>query len=214
MRRLPRRLLKRFLVLLGAFLTSCALVFSLTVAELFLSGKLFRERKFVKTEISVAKIDKTEAPKQKERVARKPNRRKAASRSPKSGPQLAMNLGVAGRGGAAISEELGSDFRGGAQSAGNGDVDRKPESRALPNFQVPPQIRDRETDAVLRLGFCVGADGRVFDVRVLEERPASSGLAEAGRDALSRMVFEPAEKEGKPVPFCGMEQPFEVRFHD
>ena len=80
MRRLPQRLLKRLLVLLAALLTSCALVFSLTVAELFLSGKLFRERKFVKTEISVAKIDKTEAPKQKERVARKPNRRKSASR--------------------------------------------------------------------------------------------------------------------------------------
>lgn len=39
-------------------------------------------------------------------------------------------------------------------------------------------------------------------------------IMQAGKDALSRMTFEPAEKAGKAVPFCGMEQPFEVKFHD
>ena len=54
----------------------------------------------------------------------------------------------------------------------------------------------------------------VIDIKVLEEAPAGSGLAAAGREALSRMTFAPAEKAGKAVPFCGMEQPFEVKFRD
>ena len=93
-------------------------------------------------------------------------------------------------------------------------MDKKPESRAMPNFQVPPQIRDREIDAMLRLSFCVDVSGKAYDIKVLEESPAGSGLAAAGRDALGRMTFAPAEKGGKPVPFCGMEQPFEVKFRD
>ena len=54
----------------------------------------------------------------------------------------------------------------------------------------------------------------MYDIRIVEETPAGSGLAEAGKDALKRMNFEPAEKDGKSVPFCGMEQPFEVKFRD
>ena len=128
---------------------------------------------------------------------------------------MAMNLGVAGHGdGAAISDELVADFRGGTLTSEKGDVDKKPNSRALPNFQVPPQIRDKEIDATLRLGFCVDANGRVYDIKILEESPVGTGLAQAGKEALSRMTFEPAEKAGKAVPFCGMEQPFEVKFHD
>ena len=84
----------------------------------------------------------------------------------------------------------------------------------MANFQVPPKIRDNEIDATLRLGFCVDAGGHVYDIKVLEESPAGSGLAAAGREALSRMTFTPAEKAGKAVPFCGMEQPFEVKFRD
>ena len=95
-----------------------------------------------------------------------------------------------------------------------GDVDKKPESHAYPNFQVPAKIRDNEIDAMLRLSFCVDASGRVYDIKVIEESPAGSGLAQAGREALGRMKFEPAEKGGKAVPFCGMEQPFEVKFRD
>ena len=47
-----------------------------------------------------------------------------------------------------------------------------------------------------------------------EESPAGSGLAQAGKDAIARMTFAPAEKDGKAVAFCGMEQPFEVKFRD
>lgn len=210
-----KKLLRRFSILIAAIFGSCLLVFSVTVANLFLQGKLFKEKQFVKTEVSVKKVEEIQKKQEQKKPARKPNRQKSNARSPKAGPRMAMNLGVAGQsGGAAISEELVADFRGGALSNESGDVDKKPISRAMPQFQVPPQIRDREIDATLRLSFCVDANGRVYDIRIVEETPAGSGLAEAGKDALKRMNFEPAEKDGKSVPFCGMEQPFEVKFRD
>ena len=210
-----KKLVKRFVILLAAILASCALVFSVTMANLFLTGKVFHEKKYNKTEIAVKKVEETEKKVEKKKPARKPNRQKSNSRSPKAGPRLAMNLGVAsGSAGATINEELVADFRGGALSTEKGDVDKKPESHAYPNFQVPAKIRDNEIDAMLRLSFCVDAGGRVYDIKVIEESPAGSGLAQAGREALGRMKFAPAEKGGKAVPFCGMEQPFEVKFRD
>lgn len=210
-----KKILKRFSLLTAAILTSLLLVFSVTLANLFLTGKVFHEKKFVKTEVAIKKVDEIEKKVEKKKPARKPNLQKSTSRSPKAGPRLAMNLGaVSGTTGAAINEELVADFRGGTLSADKGDVDKKPESRALPNFQVPPQIRDREVDATLRLSFCVDVGGRAYDIKILEETPAGSGLAAAGKEALARMSFTPAEKAGKAVPFCGMEQPFEVKFRD
>jgi protein TonB len=215
MLRIIKKLFKRFTILIAAILASMILVFSVTMANLFLTGKVFHEKKYNKTEIAIKKVDEVEKKVEKKKPARKPNRMKSNSRSPKAGPRFAMNLGAAsGTAGAAISEELVADFRGGALSTEKGDVDKKPESRAMPNFQVPPKIRDNEIDAMLRLSFCVDVSGRAYDIKVIEESPAGSGLAAAGREALGRMTFAPAEKGGKAVPFCGMEQPFEVKFRD
>ena len=131
--KLVKKLLKRFTILLAAVLASVVLVFSVTMANLFLNGKIFHERKFVKTEVSIKKIEEVEKKIEKKHTARKPNRQKSNSRSPKAGPRFAMNLGVAsGTAGAAISDELVADFRGGAVSAGKGDVDKKPENRSMP----------------------------------------------------------------------------------
>jgi protein TonB len=215
MRKFIKKFLKRFTILLAAILASMVLVFSVTMANLFLTGKIFHEKKFVKTEVSVKKVEEVEKKIEKKRTARKPNRQKSNSRSPKAGPRFAMALGaVSGTAGAAINSELVADFRGGALSTEKGDVDKKPESRSVANFQVPPQIRDREIDAMLRLSFCVDVGGRAYDIKVIEESPAGSGLAQAGKDAIARMTFAPAEKDGKAVAFCGMEQPFEVKFRD
>lgn len=212
---LIKKLVKRFSVLVAAALSSLLLVFSVTVANLFISGKMSQQKKYVKTEVAVKKPEEVQKKQEQKKPARKPNCQKSNARSPKAGPRMAMNLGVAGNGsGAAISDALVADFRGGAMANQSGDVDKKPNSRAMPQFEVPAQIRDREIDASLRLTFCVDASGRAYDIRIMEESPAGSGLAQAGKDALNRMTFEPAEKDGKAVPFCGMEQPFEVKFHD
>lgn len=210
-----KKIFKRFTILIVAILSSCLLVFSVTLANLFISGKVFHQKKYVKTEVAIKKIEEVEKKVEKKKPARKPNRQKSNSRSPKAGPRMAMNLGTASRdGGAFVSEDLVADFRGGALSSEKGDVDKKPVNRTLPSLQVPPQIRDKEIDASLRLSFCVDANGRAYDIKVVEESPIGLGFAQAGKDALSHMTFEPAEKGGKAVPFCGMEQPFEVKFHD
>ena len=215
MRKILKKIIKRFTVLLAAVLSSLLLVFSVTLANMFLTGKIFHEKKYTKTEVAVKKVEEMEKKVEKKKPARKPERQKTTSRTPKAGPRLAMNLGVAsGTAGAAINEELVADFRGGSLSSEKGDVDKRPESRTMPDFQVPAQIRDREVDATLRLSFCVDVGGRAYDIRVVEETPAGSGLAAAGREALGRMTFAPAEKGGKAVAFCGMEQPFEVKFKD
>lgn len=215
MKKFFRKVFKRFTVLLAAVLSALLLVFSVTVANLFITGKMFQEKKFVKTEVSIKKPEELQKKIEKKKPARKPNRQKTTNRSPKAGPRMAMNLGAAGHdAGAAINADLVADFRGGALTNETGDVDKKPNSRALPNFQVPPQIRDREIDATLRLSFCVDVSGKVYDIKIVEETPAGAGLAAAGREAVSRMTFEPAEKDGQAVPFCGMEQPFEIRFRD
>ena len=213
--KLVKKLLKRFTILLAAILVSMVLVFSVTMANLFLNGKIFHEHKYVQTEVAIKKIEEVEKKIEKKHTARKPNRQKSNSRSPKAGPRFAMNLGaVTGSNGATISDELVADFRGNAMSTGKGDVDKRPENRSMPNFEVPSKIRDREIDAMLRLSFCVDVGGRAYDIKVIEESPAGSGLAQAGKDAVARMTFAPAEKDGKAVAFCGMEQPFEVKFKD
>lgn len=210
-----RKLLKRFLILVLAVFCSLALVFSLAAVNVFITGKIFHQKKYVKTEVAVKKVEEVKKKVEKKRPARKPKHQKTNTRSPKTGPRMAMNLNTASYGGgAAINDELVADFRGGALETEKGDVDKKPVSRMLPNFQVPAQIRDLEKDAMLRLSFCVDANGRVFDIKVIEETPAASGLAAAGKSALEHLSFEPAEKDGKAVSFCGMEQPFEVKFHD
>ena len=199
--RLLKKLFKRFTILLAAILASAVLVFSVTMANLFLTGKVFHEKKYTKTEIAVKKVEEVE----KKIEKKKP---------PCSVSPCRIVRTASGTAGAAINEELVADFRGGALSTEKGDVDKKPESRTMPNFQVPAKIRDNEIDATLRLSFCVDVSGKVYDIKVIEESPAGSGLAAAGREALGRMTFAPAEKAGKAVPFCGMEQPFEVKFRD
>ena len=94
MQKFIKKFLKRFSILLAAILASMVLVFSVTMANLFLTGKIFHEKKFVKTEVSVKKVEEVEKKIEKKRTARKPNRQKSNSRSPKAGPRFAMALRV------------------------------------------------------------------------------------------------------------------------
>ena len=203
----------KFGVLLAAIFISFALVFSIPVLNLFFTGKLFAKPVYTATEVRIVK-DKAPEPPKPEKAMRKPNRMNTGSRTLKSGPRFAMDLGVTGgSGGTSVPLNLIAEQSGGG-SFGSGDVDEKPSIRGAPNFQAPSAIRDREIDATLRLSFCVDVNGRAYDVRVLEESPSGLGLAAAGREALSRSTFKPARKDGSAVPFCGLEQPFEIRFRD
>lgn len=207
--------IKRFLIFVAAIFSSFLLVFSVTLANYFIKGDFMRANKYVKTEIQIKKPEEVKKQIEKKKPTRKPNRQKSTSRSPKSGPRFAMDLNaVGGSDGAVINDELVTGIRGGGFTKETGDVDEKPTSRGLPSFSPPQSIRDNEQDALLRLSFCVDVQGRVYDIRVLEEVPVGKGLAQSGKQALSQMVFSPAKKAGRAVPFCGMEQPFEIKFRD
>jgi protein TonB len=207
--------IKRFLIFVAAIFSSFLLVFSVTLANYFIKGDFMRANKYVKTEIQIKKPEEVKKQIEKKKPTRKPKRQKSTSRSPKSGPRFAMDLNaVGGSDGAVINDELVTGIRGGGFTKETGDVDEKPTSRSLPSFSPPQSIRDNEQDALLRLSFCVDVQGRVYDIRVLEEVPVGKGLAQSGKQALSQMVFSPAKKAGRAVPFCGMEQPFEIKFRD
>ncbi|MCK9183471.1 MAG: energy transducer TonB [Fibrobacteraceae bacterium] len=212
-----RVFLKRFFLIIAATVASFVLVFSVTVANLFIKGGFFKERTYRTTEVrTVPPPQIKDRPKVKE-APRRPKMAKANHRSPKAGPQFAMDLSVADFAGegAMVPSEFVAKEAGSGSVHSEGDVDEKPSFRgSLPTFDPPRKLRDAEQDAILRLSFCVDKSGRAYNIKAVEESPAGMGLLEAGKASLSRAVFTPAKKAGKPVAFCGMEQPFEIRFRD
>ncbi|MDR2999927.1 MAG: energy transducer TonB [Fibromonadaceae bacterium] len=197
-----------------AVATSVFLVFSIPILNKFFKGDFGSEKTYTKTEISIINPEKPPEPPKPKEATRKPSRQNTNSRTPKAGPRFAMSLDVVGgSGGVAVPSELAA-MQSGSGNLGSGDVDEKPALRSSPRFQPPQAIRDAEINANLRISFCVNANGRPYDIRIIEETPAGKGLANAGRDAVMGMQFAPAKKGGNAVSFCGMEQPFEVKFRE
>jgi protein TonB len=130
-----------------------------------------------------------------------------------SGPRFAMDLGVMG-GGVSVPADLinRKSGNGGAATGGDEGVDERPSPTSPPPFNMPSEVKSQEKDAYLSLSFCVDISGRAYDIHVTEERPPGLGMAAAGREALQETRFTPAKKGGVAVPFCGLEQPFEVKF--
>jgi protein TonB len=209
------RTLRTIIVAILAVIASFTLLVSIPLLNVWIKGEGLT-RKYVKTEVALTKQLQPEQKPPEQRAKTQPRRSTSNQRTVKAGPRFAMDLGAVGgsTGGANISSELLRSPGGGADGALNGDVDEKPAMRGSPSFQAPQAIRESEIDANCRLSFCVDANGKVYDVRIVQESPAGMGLGEAGRQALIRAKFEPARKDGNPVPFCGLEQPFEVKFRD
>ena len=148
------------------------------------------------------------------RALHQPMHARPAPNVMKGGPRFAMELGVMGGGVAAPMELANKKSGGGGRSTGSGDdgVDERPAPSFPPPFHMPSEVKSQEKDAYLSLSFCVDATGRPYDIHVTEEKPPGLGMAAAGREALQQTRFTPAKKGGVAVPFCGLEQPFEIRF--
>lgn len=145
-----------------------------------------------------------------QRAVQQPARAKPAPSNLRAGPRFAMDLGVMGSGSVAPPELVNrKSGTGGTEETG---VDEKPSPSSPPPFRMPDEVKRREQDAYLLLSFCVDAGGRPYDIRIVQEKPAGIGLAAAGREALQQTRFTPARKGNNSVPFCGLEQPFEIRF--
>ncbi len=159
----------------------------------------------------VRKVDLAKPKEQPQREIKRPQRPKPITARTPSGPRFAMDLGVAGAGGATVPMQM-TNRSGSGNAGGDEGVDDLPEAQGRPSLRIPSELQAAERDAMLVLSFCVDASGRPYDIRVAEENPTGLGLAQAGREALQATVFRPARKGGSAVAFCGMEQPFEVRF--
>ncbi len=148
-----------------------------------------------------------------QRALREPARARPVPSMPQSGPRFAMDLGVMGGGAAAPSDLVNrKSGNGGGAAAGDEGVDERPTPASPPPFNMPPEVKSQEKDAYVSLSFCVDVSGRPYNIQVSEERPPGLGMAAAGREALQQTRFTPAKKGRVAVPFCGLEQPFEVRF--
>ena len=150
--------------------------------------------------------------KKPQRTVRQPERARPAPTAPRSGPRFAMDLGVMGSSGAVAPPDLVNKTRGNGGGQTDQGVDERPSPASPPPFRIPDEVRKREQDAYLLLSFCVDAGGRPYDIRVAQEKPPGVGMAAAGMEALRQTRFTPARKGSASVPFCGLEQPFEIRF--
>jgi hypothetical protein len=160
------------------------------------------------TEVSVTRTLEPPKPQAKPlRTVQQPQRARPAPSNLQPGPRFAMDLAVMGSGGAAAPLEL-VNRKSGAGGVLESGVDEKPVPSTPPPFRMPDEIKRRD----LLLSFCVDAAGRPYDIRIAQEKPAGLGLAAAGQEALRQTRFTPARKGNTPVPFCGLEQPFEIRF--
>jgi protein TonB len=208
------RLLRKFVFFILAAITSVVLIFSIPILNMLVKGGFSIEKTYTATEVrTLANETPPEVPKPKE-TARKPARQSANNRTPKAGPRFAINLDVMGGGGAIVPKDLVAMQSGSGNLGGSGNVDEKPNLQSLPRFNPPEGIREAEINSSLRISFCVNTSGRPYDIRIVEENPAGKGLANAGRDAVMGMLFSPAKKDGAAVPFCGLEQPFEIKFRE
>jgi len=202
------------LALLAAFMAVMAIL-----CLPLLNGLLHDDRGPAKPRIVAAVSVKTvEAPPpkmEKKREVHQPVRARPTQTALRAGPRFAMDLGVAGASGAAAPLDIVNKRSGGGGSKGaatGDDVDERPSPQQPPPFRIPDAIKEAEKDAYLVLAFCVDGQGRAYDISIVEEKPSGMGLGAAGREALQRTSFQPARKGGLPVSFCGLEQPFEVRF--
>jgi protein TonB len=205
---------RKIIFIVLAIITSIVLVFSIPILNMIIKGGFTADKTYTTTEINVLNEEKPPPTPPPKEVTRKPSRQNANSRTPKAGPRFAMNLDVVGgAGGAFVPSEVVAPQSGGGNT-NTGDVDEKPSLKSSPKFQPPPAIRDNEINATLRVSFCVNTSGKPYDIRIIEETPAGKGLAAAGRDAIMGMQFAPAKKAGNAVAFCGLEQPFEIKFRE
>ncbi len=165
-------------------------------------------------QVSLKQVEAARQNEQPRRKLKQPTRAKPMQTMVKAGPRFAMDLAVGGLEGAAVPMDIVNRPSGGGGDASgeSGDVDERPSPTAPPPFRLPEKVRSAERDAFAVMSFCVDPSGRAYDIRVVEEKPSGMGMGEMGREALRQTLFSPARKGGLAVAFCGLEQPFEVKF--
>ena len=210
-----KRILRNLFIVLVSLAVSLAVTVAIPLLNHIIRGDgPGKGKPRIVAQVSMKTLESARQTEQPRRKLKEPMRAKPMQASVKAGPRFAMDLGVGGLEGVAVPVDIvNRPSGGGGQAQGeSGDVDEKPTPTMPPPFRVPSEVKAAEKDAYLVLSFCVDPTVRPYDVRVAEEKPAGLGLAQAGREALRQTTFTPAKKGGQSVGFCGLEQPFEVKF--
>jgi len=98
--------------------------------------------------------------------------------------------------GAGLGIGSGGNTGGGVFRVGGGVSAPIPTYRVEPEFT--PEARQAKFQGTVLVSIVVGADGRTRDIRVL--RPVGMGLDQNAVEAVKKWRFEPAKKDGRPVP--------------
>ncbi len=208
-------LVRNFFIGVVALLLSLAVTVAIPLLNHLIRGEgLGKGKTRIVAQVSMKTLESSRQTETPRRKLKEPTRAKPVQASVKAGPRFAMDLAVGGLEGASVPVDIvNRPSGGGGEAQGeSGDVDEKPAPNMPPPFRAPSEVKAAEKDAYLVLSFCVDPSGRAYDVRVVDEKPAGLGMAQAGREALRQTSFTPAKKGGLPVAFCGLEQPFEVKF--
>lgn len=206
---------RNIFIALVALVVSLGITVAIPLINHWIRGDSHGEKKpRIVAQVSLKTLESPKPNEQPRRKLKEPTRAKPVQASAKAGPRFAMDLSVGGINGAVVPVEIVNRPRGagGTAQGESGDVDEKPSPSMPPPFRLPNEVKAAEKDAYLVLSFCVDQAGRTYDIKVVEEKPPGLGLAQAGREALKQTPFSPAKKGGVPVIFCGLEQPFEVKF--
>ncbi len=210
------KLLRNLIVGTVALFLSALLTVLFPLLNQVLKGASVAKGPRIVAQVSLKQMEAARQDDQPKRKLKQPQRARPMQTMAKAGPRFAMDLSVGGLQGASVPMDIVNrpSGGGGQVQVENGYVDEKPQPTSPPPFRLPQEIRAAEKDAYLVLSFCVDPSGHPYEVRVTEEKPSGLGLAEAGREALRQTLFKPAKKGGLAVAFCGLEQPFEVRFNN
>ncbi len=201
---------KRILIAFSSVVLTALLILSIPMLNFIIQGSGQKKELKQVAKISVKKVDIKKMEEKPKRKLNKPQRSKPSRSKMASGPRFAMDLGVMGMGGVAL--DLNRVQGKGAAGGEDGQVDEKPSQNFPPSFNIPGRVKEEEINSLAIISFCVDAVGRAYDIQVIQEEPPGLGMGEAGREAIRKGSYQPAVKDGRPVPFCGMEQPFEVKF--
>ena len=201
---------RKILVLLAGLCVSLLLVLSLPLIHFLSREDGGGKPRKVASQVTLTKINRPEKKEKPKRELKKPKPAKPSRTNLRSGPHFAMDLTTMGASGVGMDLDLTN--KAGQGGAATGDVDVRPSPDFPPPFRLPREVKEREQDAYVLVSFCVDGSGRPYDLRIAEEKPPGSGMANAALEALRKTKFSPALKDGNPVSFCGLEQPFEVRF--
>jgi hypothetical protein len=195
-----------------ACILSAALMLSIPAVSILIGQKFSPKKSKQARTTTIERITLPKERLEQKSARRQPKPRPVAQQSRMTGTRFALALDVEGPGASVGIDQIDrQSSRSGEDDFG---ADNRPEMTGNFTLDLPPALKKAEQNASLRLLFCVDVSGKAYNIKVTDETPSGFGLGQAGIAALKQTIFKPALRQGQAVPFCGMEQPVEIKFRN